>query len=513
MTMMLTVLIAIPVVGGLISWGLSRWSAPAARWTALTACAADFVLALVIWAGNPAAEMSGLILEQNLPWIPRFGISYHLAMDGLSLLLILLTTLLGMISVAASWREITERVGTFHLALLLLLAGIIGVFLAFDLFLFYFFWELMLVPMYFLIGIWGHENRHYAAIKFFLFTFISGLLMLVAIIGLYIVHGRATGVYTFDYAALLATSVSGRLAMWLMLGFFAGFAVKLPAVPFHTWLPDAHTEAPTAGSVILAGLMLKTGAYGLIRFAIPLFPDASAAMAPVAMALGAAGIIYGAVLAFAQQDFKRMVAYTSVSHLGFVLLGVYSGNALAFRGAVMEIIAHGISTGALFLLVGMLQERTHTRDLYRLGGLWATVPKMGGFTLLFALAALGLPGFGNFVGEFLVLLGTFQVSPALAVVATLGLVLSVVYALRMVQMSMFGPNERSWSMPDLSTREIAILGSLAAVILWLGLYPAPIIGAVRPMESYRESGVRRLDAVLSADRQSEADSTSARRHR
>lgn len=492
--MVLTWLILIFVIGGVLAWIAGRWNTSAARWIALTASVVDFVLAVSLWLQNPTAGISrALLFEQKLPWVPQFGISYHLAMDGLSLLLVLLTTLLGVISVAASWREITDRVGLYHLMLLLLLAGIVGVFVAFDLFLFYFFWELMLVPMYFLIGIWGHENRIYAAIKFFLFTFISGLLMLIAIIGLYFVHGRATGNYTFDYPALLAATVSGPYVIWLMLGFFAGFAVKLPAVPVHTWLPDAHTEAPTAGSVILAGLMLKTGAYGIMRFAIPLFPAASASFAPVAMILGIAGILYGAVLAFAQRDFKRMVAYTSVSHLGFVLLGLYVGNELALQGAVMEIICHGISTGALFLIAGMLQERTHTRDLEKLGGLWATTPKMGGFTLLFALAALGLPGLGNFVGEFLILLGTFQLYPALAVVASLGLVLSVIYALRLVQASMQGPNENNWTLSDLSPRETAILGSLAVLIIWLGLYPQPIFNTAKPSLAIIEQSLSTAD--------------------
>ncbi len=493
--MILTWLIIIPIIGGVLAWSVSRWSSSAARWISFAACAIDFIIALALWAQYPVSLSPGeLYVQQRALWVPQFGIGYHLAMDGLSLLLVLLTALLGMVSVAVSWREIQDRVGTFHLAMLLLLAGIIGVFVAYDLFLFYFFWELMLVPMYFLIGLWGHENRIYAAVKFFLFTFISGLFMLIAIIGLYVIHGRATGTYTFDYTALLGTAMSGGVAFWLMMGFFVGFAVKLPAVPLHTWLPDAHTEAPTAGSVILAGLMLKTGAYGLIRFAVPLFPDASSAIAYTAMALGVAAVIYGAILAYSQCDFKRMVAYTSVSHMGFVLMGIYSGNALALQGAVVEMIAHGISTGALFLIAGMLQERTHTRDFYRLGGLWATVPKMGGFTLLFALAALGLPGLGNFVGEFLVLLGVFQVVPVLAVIAAVGLVFAVVYALRLVQMSMFGPNEHNWSLSDLTGREIAILGALAAIIIWIGLYPRPIMDTARPSLQPVQQSIVAIDA-------------------
>ena len=489
--MVLTLLIAIPLAAAPAAWLAARYSSSAARWIALAACAADFGLALWIWAAIPG--VAGMpILYYRAPWIPRFGVSFHLSMDGLSLLLVLLTALLGVIAVACSWREVIQRIGTFHLALLVLLSGIVGVFLAYDLFLFYFFWELMLVPMYFLIGIWGHENRLYAAIKFFLFTLISGLFMLAAIIGLHVLHARSTGVQTFDYPALLSTARSTPYAFWLMLGLFVGFAVKLPAVPLHTWLPDAHTEAPTAGSVILAGLLLKTGAYGLMRFAVPLFPEESIMIAPAAMILGAVGIIYGAVLAFAQTDFKRMVAYTSVSHLGFVLLGIYSGHPLALQGAVMQIIAHGVSTGALFLVAGMIQERTHTRDLGKLGGLWETAPKMGGFTLLFALAALGLPGLGNFVGEFLVLLGVFQVSPVLAVISAAGLVASVVYGLRLVGLSMLGPNEHHWQLPDLSAREMLILCPLALAIFWLGLYPRPVFEAARP-------SVIPIEAALSSE--------------
>ena len=319
-------------------------------------------------------------------------------------MLILLTLGLGVMSVIASWSEITERVGFFHFNLMLTLAGVIGVFLALDLFLFFFFWELMLVPMYFLIAVWGHERRIYAAIKFFLFTQGSGLLMFAAIVALALINYRQTGTLTFDYFALAKTQLGSTTQMWLMLGFFIAFAVKLPVVPFHTWLADAHTEAPTAGSVILAGLLLKTGAYGLLRFAVPLFPAASATFAPVAMTLGVIGILYGAMLAFAQDDMKRLVAYTSISHLGFVLLGIYAGNALALQGAIVQMLAHGLSTGALFILVGALQERLHTRDMRQLGGLWSTAPRIGAIGLFFAIASLGLPGLGNFVGEFLVLL-------------------------------------------------------------------------------------------------------------
>ncbi|HEX7940653.1 MAG TPA: NADH-quinone oxidoreductase subunit M, partial [Gemmatimonadaceae bacterium] len=338
--------------------------------------------------------------------------------------------------------------------------------------------------MYFLIGMWGHERRVYAAVKFFIFTQVSGLLMLIAIVALYILHGRATGLYTFDYEALLGTPLSTTAAWWLMLAFFGAFAVKLPAVPVHTWLPDAHTEAPTAGSVVLASLLLKTGAYGLIRFVVPLFPKTAAAFAPVAIALGVAGALYGAVLAFGQTDLKRLVAYTSVSHMGFVLIGVFSGTTLALQGAVLQILCHGISTGALFVLVGALQERLHTRDLGQFGGLWPVVPRLGGTTLFFALASMGLPGLGNFLAEFLVLVGTWRVSPVATAIASLALIFSTIYALWMVQAAFQGPLRRNTretaTVRDLGGREMVMAFALILAIVWLGVYPQPIIDTAIP---------------------------------
>src|SRR5579862_4599680 len=360
--MILFWIIVILLAAGILAWASAVVNPAASRWIALLAILADFAITLGLWVRNTWAASDTWVAQVDWPWVPEFGIHFHLALDGLSLLMLMLTFTLGVVSVLASWTEITNAVGFFHLNLLWTLAGIAGVFLAVDLFLFYFAWELMLVPMYFLIAIWGHERRIYAAIKFFLFTQLSGLLMLVGILALYFLHHQSTGTYTFDYEQLLHTPLTSRAALWIMLGFFAAFAVKLPLFPFHTWLPDAHTEAPTAGSVILAGLLLKTGAYGMIRFIVPLFPDAAQEFAPVAMVLGAAGIIYGSVLAFGQHDLKRLVPYTSVSHLGFVVLGVFSWNELALQGALMTMLCHGISTGALFILTGALQERIHTRD-------------------------------------------------------------------------------------------------------------------------------------------------------
>jgi NADH-quinone oxidoreductase subunit M len=482
--MILVWLIAIPLVAGVIAGFVARRSQLASRLISLLAMVVGFVISVWLWAAN-YSHISLLtqrqwLAEFNVPWISSFGIRFHLAMDGMSLLLVTLTFLLGIASVMISWREIHDGVGFFHFNLLWVIAGIVAVFLAMDLFLFYFSWELMLIPMYFLIAIWGHERRVYAAVKFFLFTQLSGLLMLVAILTLYFAHHAATGVYTFEYSQLIGTPLAPHTAMLVMLGFFAAFAVKLPMFPFHTWLPDAHTEAPTAGSVVLAGLLLKTGAYGLLRFVLPLFPRAAHEFAPIAIALAIAGILYGALLAYGQTDLKRLVAYTSVSHLGFVLLGIFIGTPLAIAGAFITIIAHGISTGTMFMLVGMVQERTHTREMDRLGGLWQTAPRLSGSGVFFVLASIGLPGLGDFVGEFLVLLGTYRVSPMVAAFATVGVLCSTFYGLKFVARAFHGPNTNKWKLPDLSGREIALVGAMMVVLLWLGLYPQPVLNTFKP---------------------------------
>jgi NADH-quinone oxidoreductase subunit M len=476
--MILLWLIIILMTGGILAWITGRKFPLAARWISLISVIADFIIILRIlfdYSGQlNISSPPSWVIELNSVWIPQFGINLHLALDGLSLILIGLTVFLGILSVLISWKEITERIGFFHFNLLWILAGIIGVFTAIDLFLFYFFWEVMLIPMYFLIAIWGHENRIYASYKFFIFTQASGLLMFLAILSLYFIHGNQTGTYTFDYMQLLGTTLSPSAAFFLMLGFLIAFVVKLPAVPFHNWLPDAHTEAPTAGSVILAGLLLKTGAYGILRFVIPFFPQAAREFQLAAFVLGAAGILYGAMLAFAQTDLKRLVAYSSVSHMGFVLLGAFSFNELALQGTVMQMITHGISTGALFILVGMLQERIHTRNLNLMGGLWTKVPVMGGVGLLFAMASLGLPGLGNFIAEFLVLAGSYQANAGLTAVAALGLIASTIYSLRIVQKVFYGKPEKEWKLHDLNSREITIMGSLIIVIVWLGLFPQQV---------------------------------------
>jgi NADH-quinone oxidoreductase subunit M len=394
----------------------------------------------------------------------------------------LLTSLLGILAVLCSWNEIRDKTGFYFFNLLWTLAGIAGVFVAMDLFLFYFFWEVMLVPMYFLIAIWGDFNRRYAAYKFFIFTQTGGLLMLLSILALYFIHGQQnSGYYTFDYFALLNTAMSNdATARWVMLGFLIAFVIKLPMVPLHNWLPDAHSEAPTAGSLILAGLLLKTGAYGIIRFVLPLFPVAAAGIAWWAMLLGVIGIIYGALLAYAQTDLKRLIAYTSVSHMGFVLLGVFAFRQMALQGVVMQLLTHGVSTGALFVLAGMLKERLHTRDINQMGGLWTAMPHMGGLAMVFIMASLGLPLLGNFIAEFLILLGAFEVSPVLSVIASFGLVLSALYSLRIMQKVFFGQIQTITDPPaDISAREWIIMASLTAAIVFLGLFPQPVFNIIQ----------------------------------
>lgn len=481
--MILAWLIIIMMVGGLLAWFVSTWNTLLCRWISLITLIIDFIIIITIWISNPGnieiSQTSKWLIEFNVNWIPHFEINFHLALDGLSLILVSLTIFLGIISVITSWTEITERAGFFHFNILWILAGITGVFLALDLFLFYFFWEVMLIPMYFLIGIWGHENRVYAAFKFFIFTQASGLLMFLSILALYFIHGNATGVYTFDYLQLLGTYMSPSVSFILMCGFLIAFLVKLPAVPFHPWLPDAHTEAPTAGSVILAGLLLKTGAYGILRFIIPLFPQSAIAISPYAMFFGAIGILYGAKLAFAQTDFKRLVAYTSVSHMGFVLLGAFAFNALAFQGVVIQIIAHGISTGALFVMAGSIQERIHTRDMNQMGGLWQQVPRMAGVGLLFSLASLGLPGLGNFIAEFLILTGSYQENIGLTIFAAFGLIASTIYSLRIMQKVFYSKKEKEWNIKDFGVREMIMMGAMIIVIVWLGISPQTFLNTAR----------------------------------
>jgi len=501
--MILLILIIVLLVAGLLCWYADQLDSSWPRLIALAALSIDalLVIVLIITADSitipQLAESNHWLTQIRFDWLPRFGISLYLALDGLSLLLIALTIFLGFIALSSAWTEITEKVGFFHFNLLWTLAGVLGVFLAMDLFLFFVCWEVMIVPMYLLISIWGHEQRHYAAIKFFIFTQISSLLMLIAIVSLVFNYRMESGVFSFNYFDLLNASFDTDNGFWLMLGFFIAFVVKLPVVPFHTWLPDAHTQAPTAGSVILAGILLKTGAYGLIRFVVPLFPDAVYDFAPVAMGLGVVNIIYGAKLAFAQSDCKRLIAYSSISHMGFILLGVFAWNEIAFQGAVMTMLAHGISSAALFMIAGALQERIHTRDMGCMGGLWQDVPKLSGLALFFSIAALGMPGLGNFIGEFLVLLGAFQQNILITSVAAIGLILAPVYSLILIQKTFHGQHLESHQLNDFGFREMLTMMVMVIILVWMGLFPQPMMDMARPTVDQSLQGV----TVIAGERQ------------
>lgn len=483
---MLTWLILIPFIGGFFSWLAELLGSKSPRWISLISMFVLFGLTLKLWLehdyslANLSAGESVWAEELQVNWIPRFGISFHLALDGLSILMLLLTSFLGVLAVVCSWSEVQKKIGFFHLNLLWIIGAVVGVFLAMDLFLFFFFWEMMLIPMYFLIALWGHNSvegkgRVEAATKFFIYTQSSGLLLLLAIIGLVFVHAQQTGVVTFDYEALRNTTMSAELEFTLMLGFFIAFAVKFPIVPFHGWLPDAHSQAPTAGSVDLAGILLKTAAYGMLRFAIPFFPHASQIIAPVAMWLGVVGVLYGAFLAYGQDDIKRLIAYTSISHMGFVLIGIYSFNPIALQGAIIQMMAHGISAAGLFILCGQLYERLKTRDLKLMGGLSSRMAGLPPIAMFFAAASLGLPGLGNFVGEFLILLGAFKVNLYVALIATTGMVLSAVYSLIMVQRALHGAAQSDTPIAGLNMRELVMLFSLMIILVWLGFYPQPVL--------------------------------------
>lgn len=484
--MLLLWLILIPFIGGLLCWLIEILGGRSPRWMALLSMGATLAISLYLWTQgtyslSPAESGTSWPYEPfKVQWIPALGISLYLAIDGLSLLMVVLTSLLGIMAILCSWKEIKHYVGFFHLNLLWILGAVIGVFLAMDLFLFFVFWELMLVPMYFLIALWGHKaatgrSRISAATKFFIYTQASGLLMLISILALVFINFKNTGVYSFAYEDLLNVSMSETTQFIIMLGFFIAFAVKMPVVPLHGWLPDAHSQAPTAGSVDLAGILLKTAAYGLLRFCLPFFPEASITFAPVVMVLGLIGIFYGAWMAFAQTDIKRLIAYTSISHMGFVLIAIYTGNQVAYQGVVIQMVAHGLSAAALFIICGQIYERLHTRDMREMGGLWTRIKWIPALTLAFAAANLGMPGTGNFVGEFMILIGSFSVAPTIIIIATFALVFASVYSLIMVQRAFYGPAKSETPLKGMNKREMSIILTLLVLLILLGVYPNPIL--------------------------------------
>ena len=472
----LTVVTFLPALGALLIMLLvPRRNEPALRWSGLAVSVATFVASLPLWTRFDAGD-ADMQFEEIMRWMPGFGVGYHVGVDGISVLLVLLTTFLMPVALASAWRAIEDRTKEFVIAMLLLETGMIGVFVSLDLFLFLVFWEAMLIPMYFVIGVWGGANRVYAAIKFVLYTMVGSALMLVAILALYYQHGAATGVYTFDLPTLTRYVIApGRAQTLMFLAFSLAFAIKVPLFPFHTWLPDAHVEAPTAGSVILAGVLLKMGTYGFLRFCLPLFPDASVDYGPWVYALAVIGIIYGALVSTVQPDLKKLVAYSSVSHLGFVMLGLFTLTPQGMVGAVIQMINHGLSTGALFLMVGMIYERRHTRLIAEFGGLWGVIPAFSALFLIVCLSSLGLPGLNGFVGEFLILVGAFTVDKWLGAIANTGIILAAVYLLWMYQRVALGEirHEANRRLADLTSREWAVLVPVLLLIVWIGVYPKP----------------------------------------
>jgi len=479
----LTLTIFLPLAGAVILLFIPKSAETAIKITALLASLASFAVSLpLFFLFDPAS--SGMQFIERYTWLPDLGITYQLGIDGISLFLVLLTTFLTVICIYGSFGVVKKKLKAYMFSFLFLETGMLGVFSALDMFLFYLFWESMLIPMYFIIGVWGGPRRIYAALKFFIYTMVGSVLMLVAIIYLYL-HGAGDGIRTFDLLVLM-NNAPGTLAiqaqMWMFAAFALAFAIKVPMFPFHTWLPDAHVEAPTAGSVILAGVLLKMGTYGFLRFCIPLFPNAAKEYVPLISVLAVIGIIYGALVAMVQKDLKKLVAYSSVSHLGFVMLGLFAFNPQGMVGGVVQMINHGLSTGALFFLVGVIYERRHTRMIADFGGLAKQMPMFTTFFMIVALSSLGLPGLNGFVGEFLVLLGAFQANQVYAIFAASGVILAAAYLLWMFRRTMFGPldKEENKNLKDLNFREWAVFVPLLVFIVWLGVYPYPFLIRIGP---------------------------------
>ena len=480
----LTSLIVLPVAGAILVLfvrGDEEQSAPFVRKIALTVSVLIFAETLLLWSRFDPSSADFQFVERHA-WIPAFGIQYFVGVDGISLLLLVLTGFLTPLALLSSWESVHEKTKAFSIFMLLLESAMMGVFISLDLFLFYVLWDAMLVPMYFLIGIWGYDRRIYAAVKFILYTMAASVMMLLAILGMAWLHVTTTGSYSFDLLRLYDLKVPPHLQFWFFLAFALAFAVKVPLFPFHTWLPDAHVEAPTAGSVILAGVMLKMGTYGFVRFAFPLFPEAASFFSPALAMLAVVGIVYGALVAMVHPDRKKLVAYSSVSHLGFVVLGIAAMNTQGVQGAVYQMLNHGVSTGGLFLIVGMLSDRRHTRQISEFGGLKKVTPHLVAAFLIVTLSSIGLPGLNGFVGEFLILLGAFRWDPRMAAFAATGVVLSATYMLWMFQRVNYGPvtNEKNTRLADLGRRERAIIVPIIALAVLMGVLPNLFLRPIEP---------------------------------
>ncbi len=493
----LTILTFFPAIGALLLLLVPSKQHDTIKMVSLLVAFITFLISLwLFFTFDPLAHP--MQFQFSVPWIASMGINYHMGIDGISLLLIVMTALLMIPAILCSWKSITTSVKGFYISMLLLATGMIGVFCSLDLFLFYVFWEVSLIPMYFIIGLWGGARRLYAAIKFVLFTMFGSLLMLVAILYLAFEYKSLTGVYSFDMMALTGMPIATQAQMWLFGAFALAFAIKVPLFPFHTWLPDAHVEAPTAGSVILAGVLLKLGTYGFIRICMPMFPEATVAFTPYISVLAIIAIIYGALVAMVQKDIKSLVAFSSVSHMGFVMLGLFAMNTQALEGSVIQMINHGISTGALFLLVGMIYERRHTRMISEFGGLAKVMPVFSTVFLIVTLSSIGLPLTNGFVGEFLILLGLFKVNVTYAILAATGVILSACYMLWMYQRVIFGKltNPKNEKLLDLSLREKVILIPLVVLIFWIGIYPKPLFDKLSPSIRAVQEQMQRSATVI-----------------
>jgi NADH-quinone oxidoreductase subunit M len=464
----LSTVIFLPIIGAAVIFLIKRTNETVIKWLALLVSIITFILSVPLFSSFDKTTHK-MQFTETYEWIPSWGVKYALGLDGISILFVLLSTLLTILCVTVSWHSIKEKTKEFYAALLLIEGSMIGVFCSLDLFLFYIFWEAMLIPMYLLIGVWGGPNRIYAAIKFFLYTLVGSVLMLVGIIVLYLNTGQEK---SFDILQMMATNYPYHLQLMLFWAFFAAFAVKVPMWPVHTWLPDAHTEAPTAGSVILAGILIKMGAYGFLRLSMPLFPEAAKAMAPVMMILSVIAIIYGGIICLGQTDLKRLIAYSSVSHMGFVTLGLFALNTQGIQGGILQMINHGIVTGALFLCVGMIYDRTHTRQIADYGGVATIMPIYSAFFMVFTLASIGLPGTNGFIGEFLIILGGFAASKTLGVLAATGIIIGAAYMLWLYQRVFFmETNQKVQGHLDIDMREILTLVPLIILVIWIGVYP------------------------------------------
>ncbi len=462
----LSTVIFLPVLGALILLLLKRSWEPFIKWIALIISLATFLFAIPLFTHFDKSTYKMQFVEKY-SWIPYWNINYYLGVDGISVLFVLLSALSAILCVTISWYSIKAKIKEFYISILLTTAAMIGVFCSLDFFLFYIFWEAMLIPMFLIIGVWGGPNRVYAAIKFFLYTLVGSVLMLVGIIVLYLYGGR-----TFDILELAKKSYPYTMQLWLFWAFFAAFAVKVPMWPVHTWLPDAHTEAPTAGSVILAAILIKMGAYGFLRFSLPLFPDASVAMTPIMLTLSIIAIIYGAVICLGQTDLKRLIAYSSVSHMGFVTLGIFALNSQGLEGGILQMLNHGVVTGALFLSVGVIYDRTHSRQIADYGGLSTYMPIYASFFMVFTLASIGFPLTNGFIGEFLILLGGFTANKLVGVLAATGVIIGATYMLWLYQKIFFmAVNPKVIGLPDMDVREALTLAPLIILVFWIGLYP------------------------------------------